>query len=463
MKYTATFLEADYESLKHHLTSRPGVEQAAYLICRPVRTPAETRLLVREVIPVEDERILSASAVHMSIDSTSFTRAMKRADDARSCLLFVHSHPSGYPTHSPQDDAEERKFFRSAYIRIRTAGVHGSLVFCDGDISAARVWLETGEVAPIERIRIIGDRFRFLFPSSPADAAPPPFFDRQIRAFGPEIQRVLGKLTVGVVGAGGTGSCVSEQLLRLGVGHLVTADGDVFDPSNVNRVYSSRVVDAGLPKVKLIERLAADIGLGTKITVIPKSITFRDAIEQLRECDILFGCTDDEWGRSLLTKFAVYYSIPVFDMGVKIDSDEGIISAIQGRVTTLLPGVACLNCRGRLSAERIRAESLWALDPDGAKELEREGYIPKLGTRAPAIVPFTSMVASSAVAELLHRLTGYLGADRQSSEVIHLFDDTRLRTNSAAPRPECFCGDRNRWNRGDAEPLLDLVWRADRP
>ena len=111
--------------------------------------------------------------------------------------------------------------------------------------------------------------------------------------------------------------------------------GQTFDASNVNRLYGSRVIDEGLPKLKIIERLIADIGLGTQVRLLPRPITFRSVIEEFRTCDVIFGCTDDEWGRSLLTRLAIYYAIPVFDMGVKIDSKDGLIRSINGRVTTL--------------------------------------------------------------------------------------------------------------------------------
>ena len=138
-----------------------------------------------------------------------------------------------------------------------------------------------------------------------------------------------------MVGLGGTGSCVVEQLARLGIGHLTLVDGQQFEPSNVNRVYGSRRIDGGLPKTKIAERLIADIGLGTKVTLIDRPITFQSALMQLRTCDILFGCTDDEWGRSLLTRFAIYYYIPVLDMGVRINSDKGAIRSINGRRSSI--------------------------------------------------------------------------------------------------------------------------------
>ncbi len=458
--YTLTISEADYDWLIAHLFAAPDLERAAYVICRMSDDGSEIRLLARETIAVDRSDILEASRTHMSISSRSLTRAMKRADEQAGSLLFVHSHPDGYPVHSPQDDEEEAKFFRTAYNRIRNTCIHGSLVFSCSKLSSARVWLPDGRIALIERVRIIGKRFRYWFPDQLTDPIPE-FFDRQIRAFGPDLQRLLKRLRVGIVGAGGTGSCIAEQLTRIGVGSLLIADGEVLEASNVNRVYGSRVIDDGIQKVRLIQRLVADIGLGTELSLIARPITFHSVLEKFRGCDVVFGCTDDQWGRSLLNKLAIYYLIPVFDMGVRVDSIDGTIRAVEGRVTTLLPGAACLYCRGRITPEGVAGESLRTLDPERAEGLEEEGYIPELGEPAPAVVPFTTAVAASAISELLHRLTGFLGSDRESTEVIHLFDDTRLRTNNRPGQPDCFCADRRFWGRGDVERFLDVIWRPE--
>lgn len=460
MKYTMTFAERQYEELLDHLWTDRSTERAAYLLCRLSRTETETRLLVRSVWPVLSEDIEEASDVHMRISSGSFLRVMKQADGTSQCFVFVHSHPDQYPHHSHQDDQTERPLFRTAYNRIHHEGVHGSLVFSARNRPVGRIWLADGTIVPIETVRVIGRRFRF-YSEGPGTDPIPEFFDRQVRAFGEDTQRLLKRLTVGVVGLGGTGSAVVQQLVRLGVGSLTVSDGEDFDRTNVNRVYGSRVTDHDVAKAKIAERGIADIGLGTTVTVLRKPITFRSVLMAFRNCDVVFGCTDDEWGRSLLSRFAIYYAIPVLDMGVRIRSEEGVIESIQGRVTTLMPSRACLSCRKRITAEGVNAESLKTLDPAAYQRLVDEGYVPELGNIAPAVIPFTTSVAASAVNELLHRLTGHLGEERVSSEVLHLFGDTRLRTNDVLGREECYCGNSYYLNRGDAALFLDTTWRSE--
>lgn len=405
MHYTMTFHEEDYSRLIEHLFADRSVEQAAYLLCGVSRSDEENRLLVREVIPVTE--MTEASPTHMKIPSRSFTRALKKVDQDHGSFVFVHSHPLGFPGFSLQDDAEELKLSRTASNRIKNPGPHGALVLSDPEKPVGRVWLQDGTFSPIERIRVIGRRFRFYFGGSIEDEIPQ-FYDRQIRAFGKDIQTLLCRLHVGVVGAGGTGSCVAEQLIRLGVGRITVADSDTFDATNVNRVYGTRAIDQDIPKVKLIQRMAAEIGLSTKLRIIPKPITFESAFRPFRECDVIFGCTDDQWGRSLLNMMAYYYLLPVFDMGVKIDSNEGVIRSIEGRVTTLMPSEACLFCRKRIQAETIRHEVEQATNPDLTEERRKQGYAPELRDHDPAVIPFTSGIASSAISEFLHRLTGFM-------------------------------------------------------
>jgi proteasome lid subunit RPN8/RPN11 len=459
MRYSITFAEEDYQSLAGHLHQPGFTEQGAYLLCSLSITELESRLLVREVIPVRSEEVISASSNHMEIAPQSFMRAMKRADTKHLSFVFVHSHPYGPPSHSLQDDITEASLFRTAYTRIAGQAIHASIVSSGIDRPQGRVWHPNGSTSPIKVIRVIGNRFRFIHRIQPNDMSTE-IFDRQVRAFGTEIQQLLAALHIGIVGNGGTGSAVAEQLIRLGAGRLSLFEGQTLEASNVTRVYGSRLSDVDQPKVQIIERLAKEIGFGTEVTLFPKHITDSQTAKALRNCDVIFGCTDDEWGRSILSKFAIDYYIPIFDMGVKIDSNEGTIISVQGRVTTLLPGAACLFCRGRITAEGVRAQVIESCNPEQAEELRRQQYAPELQGNAPAVIAFTSAIASTAISELLHRLIGFMGSDRVSSEIIHFFDQSRIRTNHLTPTDDCYCGDKERWGLGDQQPFLGMLWQG---
>jgi molybdopterin/thiamine biosynthesis adenylyltransferase len=460
MRYTVTLPAKLYDELVHYLFSAAPNEQAAFLLGRLARGADSRAIIVGTVIKIAESDVESRSPTHMVIRSRAYLHAMREADRTGQCFFFVHTHPPDYRAHSKQDDREDAALFRTAYIRIHHDMVHGSLVVSGEKTVVGRVWLPDGTHQTIERVRVIGERFRCLFPQETADAALE-YFDRQARAFSSALQPILKRLNVGVVGAGGTGSAVCEQLIRLGVGAITVVDDQVLDASNVSRVYGSSVGDRGAAKVAIAAALANRIGLGTTMHQVDRHLSFQSAARRLLDCDVVFGCTDDEWGRSILNRMALWYYLPVFDMGIQIDTQDGVIKSIQGRVTTLLPGGACLFCRRRISGDRVRAEAIAATDPAGAERLRREGYLVGADEPAPAVITFTTAVATGAVSELLHRLTGYQGSDRKSTEVLFLFDQSRVRTNARLPTEGCFCAREANWGRADMKRFLDLNWREE--
>ena len=464
MRYTLTFAERHYEELVVHCFQRNDrKEQAAYLLCGISKTSEETRLLVRRCIPVPESAVISSSEVHMAIPAASFLPVMKEADRQSACFVFAHSHPKHIPDHSAQDDREESGLFRTAYNRIGARNViHGSLVLSGPDRPRGRVWLDldNGQTAPIDLVRVIGSRFRFYHRERHGlmDTA---YHDRQVRAFGSDMHTQLSRMKIGVVGAGGTGSAVVEQLIRLGVGHIIVADGQRLEKSNVSRVYGSSTSNVGSPKAQLMEELAKRVGLGTRIEVVERPITYQSAIKRFRDADVIFGCTDDQWGRAILGRFSLEYCVPVIDLGVKIDSADGKVRAIVGRVTTLMPGAACLYCRRQITAEDVAAESLGELLPDEAAKRQREGYIPELPNEEPSVIPFTSATAAFGVVELLHRLTGFRGDDHTIGELLLRFDHAAIRTPGPNPLSDCWCNNTTLIGRGDQTRFLDQTWRPE--
>ncbi|PIR83896.1 hypothetical protein COU18_01935 [Candidatus Kaiserbacteria bacterium CG10_big_fil_rev_8_21_14_0_10_51_14] len=453
-RYTLAILEEQLALLQEAVFSKPDLEGAAYLLCGQSATDNELRFLVREVIPVHESHYLKRESHALSIDSASYASVAKKARSMKAGIVFVHSHPDGIPDFSPRDDGEEPKLMAFFQNRVPDAH-HGSLVVSSEPTFTGRAWTPKGWCT-IGRIRVIGRRFRFL-DQAPEKQSIPEFFDRQVRAFGPDIQRLLQTLHVGVVGAGGTGSPIVEQLTRLGIGTLSIFDGDIFEDTNVNRVYGSTTGDVGRNKAEMIGEHAKRIGTPTDVRFYPEYITNEETAKHLRECDVVFGCTDKHTPRGTLVRLALQYLIPLIDTAAMINSENGLIREVIGRITVFYPGEACLFCRGRISSRRIYLEGL--SDTEWQK-LADEDYAPELETDDPAVITFTTAVASWAVSELLHRLTGFKGPDRKSSELLFFFnqDKESIRPNQESPDPECQCMCKTDWGRGDRRDFLGLTW-----
>jgi hypothetical protein len=319
--------------------------------------------------------------------------------------------------------------------------------------------LEGEDPKSITRMWQVGDDWLLQrsFDSEASQIAP--LFNRNVRAFGEDIQATLGDLQIAVVGSGGTGSAVAEQLVRLGVRHLTLIDVDTLSASNVTRVYGSTAKDVGRPKVETLrdhlQRIAPDLVCDCHQSMITVERTAR----QLTKSDLVFGCTDDNAGRLVLSRIATYMLTPVIDLGVLLSSDaESKLTGIDGRVTVLSPGTACLVCRGRIDLVRAASE---AMTPEERRRLEDEGYAPALGLAEPAVVAFTTAVAAAAVNELLDRLIGY-GPSPRPSETLLRWHEREISTNTAKPRTGHYCeSSSGKMGWGARAPFLEMVWPSE--
>ena len=459
-EFSLSMLDSHLREIQAGLANAEGHERAAYLLCARSETPGETRLIVRSVELVLPQHIVGSSPDHVSISSQSYVPAIARADRQRQCLVLVHCHPNGFGDFSDQDDREEAEFFRTAFLRAPN-GPHGSLILVGlaAPRLIGRVWLDEQNHAPMKRVRVVGRRMRvFEHVGQGEEANLPPWADRQVRAFGKDTQSLLSRLHVGVVGNGGTGSAVCEQLVRLGVGQVTAIDEQALTDTNVTRVHGSGLRDVGMAKAAIAHRHAEQIGTGTVSVAVEGSVCDLEIARMLRACDIVFGCTDDYLGRVILNRLAVWYYIPVIDMAVVIESEQGRIREVTGRITMLFPGNACLRCRGRIPQAKLDAQQLKQLRPEEYAVRVREGYAPELGEPDPAVVMFTTGIAARAVSEFMHLLTGFMGEERTATEVLERFHETEVRMNSLPGREGCYCSMPAKWGRGDEPRFLDLSW-----
>ena len=453
MSPTLTLREEHWEELLAMLELE--VESAAFLLAGLVQDNDELTFLSRSLRGVPEEHYLARTRTSLVIASRGYVPAFGLAASDQAVPVFVHTHLDIGAAPSPRDDGVDDALRGPAFLRSR-APFYVSLIVGgtkEGPSFTGRVYDERGLVAPLTRLRVVGNRVRLLHAEGAAnEGVDDEIFDRQIRAFGKDGQRLLARLRVGIVGAGGTGSAVFEQLVRIGVRRITVIDDEDATATNVTRIHESGVVDACKAKVDVMAAAAVRIGLGAQVTPINGRITDPDVASALRHLDVIFGCTDDERGRLVLSKLSLTHLIPVFDMGFAVvAAEDGSIRELDGRVTTLLPGAACLLCRGRITPAGLAAESL---DPDERQRRAGEGYVPGLGERDPSVGTFTTLVACFAVNELLDRLFAYSDGSGAfgATELLLRLHERRLNFNSRAPGTH-WCGNSAHHGRGDASTL----------
>jgi hypothetical protein len=323
---------------------------------------------------------------------------------------------------------------------------------------SGHVQRDAGKPIPVGRLWAVGDRLSLTMSSGTYAGEMHAMWDRNVRAFGADLQRALGELHVSIVGCGGTGSAVAEQVSRLGVRHLHLIDPDALSESNLTRMYGSTPADVGRPKAEVLAAHVRRIAPDATVTTTVGMLTMEPVARQAAASDVIFGCTDDNAGRLVLSRLAAYYLTPVFDCGVLISSTSaGLITGIDGRVTVMTPGQGCLVCRDRVDMQRAASE---LMTPAERNRLAAEGYAPGLPGIEPAVITYTTLVAALAVGELLERLIGY-GPVPVPGEILARCHDRELSGNIAKPRAGHYCDPAaEQFGRGDISPFLGQTWPA---
>lgn len=327
---------------------------------------------------------------------------------------------------------------------------------------SGRLWLGEKNHLPLSMIRVIGDSFHLYYPDR-GKGISSKILQRQALAFGEALNQDLSMLRIGIVGCGGTGSAVAMLLSRLKVGYIALFDPDIVEDSNLNRLHGARQADADAmkPKVEVVAKSITELGFGIKVVSYQNWVGDSQCRDALKSCDLIFGCTDDHSGRIVLNRFAYYYVTPVIDMGLAIDvgnEDVPTIKALDGRVTVLAPHHTCLLCNGVINPAVAHGESLKRNNPHEYERQKAEAYVIGEGNPSPAVVTFTTDVASMAVQEMLHRLQGFRGKERAVANRVRKFRLMCDRLQTVNPDPYCLiCAGEDCWGRGDIEPFLDLV------
>ena len=156
-----------------------------------------------------------------------------------------------------------------------------------------------------------------------------PRYIRNHSAISEADQIALQKKCVLVAGCGGLGGYVIECLGRLGVGHLVVVDGDIFDETNLNRQLLSSNMNLGKPKVLAAQQRMQAINPLVKVDAHQVMLTESTAPGLMKGCDLVVDALDNIPSRMVLINAARDMNVPLV---------HGAIAGWYGQVYIVKPG-----------------------------------------------------------------------------------------------------------------------------
>lgn len=156
-----------------------------------------------------------------------------------------------------------------------------------------------------------------------------PRYSRNVPALSEDQCALLEAKRVAVIGCGGLGGHIIELLARIGVGHIVCVDGDVFDETNLNRQLLSQ--EALLDTSKALAAVERIQCINSRISCegYPCFLKQDNAASLIQGCDLVFDALDNVDARRILEQACEQENIPYV---------HGAISGWYAQAAVCLPG-----------------------------------------------------------------------------------------------------------------------------
>jgi hypothetical protein len=455
-----------HDHLRSFLFPGDGKEAVAILLCGRRAGDRRHRLVVREIHGIPYDNCSERTPMRVTWPPDYIAPMLERAAEDALSVVKVHSHPTGYAAFSLTDDKGDATLLPMIRGWVESDVPHGSVIMLPDGQMFGRVLNVSAGFEPITCISVAGDNLHFWY-SDAGSVELPSFVASHAQAFDDGTIERFRRLSFAVVGASGTGSPTIEQLMRLGAAEIVSVDDDHMEERNVNRILNSTMEDVkqGRAKVNVLADAVERTGLGTQMIRVRKNVWDADVVREIAQCDVIFGCVDTVDGRYLLNAIASYYSIPYFDIGVRLDavkssSGKARIREVCGTVNYLRPGRSSLVSRGLFSMTDVAAAGLRRNDPKAHDRQVEDGYIKGVAGHRPAVISVNMFASGLAVNELLARLHPFreepndaYAAVTFSLASMEFFYDSE----------EGICGILgSRTGYGDTSPMLGLMELAER-
>lgn len=350
-----------------------------------------TLILATGYKPVDDDDYIQDDSVCARINSDSIRKAMQEIFDKKCGCFHVHLHDhSGKPGPSFTDLAGLPGVAKS-FSNISGTQLNGYLILSK-DSFYTQVWNADKKtfLSPFQ-ISVIGYPLELHFDEILQEESSS-IYKRQ-SFLGRFSAQQLRHARVCIVGYGGGGSHIGQQLAHVGLFNTVIYDGDKIEDSNMNRLIGGWFADIkkALAKTAIARRVIKKIL--PKANTITIDSRWQADPEWLQGCDVVVGCVDSYAERQQLEAECRRYLIPYIDIGMDVFAAEDGGFEMPGQVILTMPGTPCLHCFGFLTEEKL------------GKEAALYGAV----GGNPQVVWPNGVLASTAVGIIVDLITGWSG------------------------------------------------------
>jgi adenylyltransferase/sulfurtransferase len=148
---------------------------------------------------------------------------------------------------------------------------------------------------------------------------------------GLEGQRRLKSASVLIIGAGGLGSPLAFYLTAAGVGRIGIVDFDVVDLSNLQRQILHTTKDVGRSKLESAREKLESLNPNVKIETYEMRLTSENALDLIKEYDIVVDGTDNFPTRYLVNDACVFLKKPnVYGSIFRFEGQVSVFYADKG-------------------------------------------------------------------------------------------------------------------------------------
>lgn len=173
---------------------------------------------------------------------------------------------------------------------------------------------------------------------------------RNLGALTREECAVLSQKRICVAGCGGLGGHLIELLARLGIGHIVAVDGDVFEITNRNRQLLATEATMGQSKAAAAAARVRSVNPNIEVTAVEAFLDRENTPAIISGCDAVLDGLDGIAARKMLAAACAEAGIPLIYGAIRgWVAQAGISMPGDGFMDRVYPAVTELSDKSVLS------------------------------------------------------------------------------------------------------------------